>query len=151
MLHLPRTVEARLVPQSARLFVDDLLVSVHLFHGGRYYYGDTAGLTDRSGVARLARDQLLAHFNKDRSLFPMDYRVALEECDPEVAVVVRGGLDFAQLRESALSNPLTDPEVRRQYETARNATVHSTEQRVPVGPGPKDTLVVQLPLVSFQA
>ena len=121
-LELPSMIEADIVAENGRA-VTGLLVALDLLHAGQYYYGAQLGLTDHRGCVRLDRAALEQAFAEDRQLFPMDYRVPLEQCDAEATLRVEGGAEFAARRATALASPLLNEAAARVWHEATNEGV----------------------------
>ena len=129
MLRLPKIVEARVRTSDGEL-VEDLLVSVAALWKGNNYYGSVMGLTDDLGQVRLTRDQFLSDFEEDRRTFPMDLKLPLDECDPALEIIVRGGAEFRELKQSIEASTLIDPDVPPLYARARNERFRTSRQRL---------------------
>jgi hypothetical protein len=128
--------------------LEELLVSLELYWRGLYYFGDLVGLTDDSGVVRITRDRILEDFALNQDLFPMDYKVPLDETDPVVGIIVRGGSEFLTLKTAVDTNPLVTPDARSAYARARNASVRTTRTQIDLLNAPRDLLPVELTLES---
>jgi hypothetical protein len=115
---------------SGELPLPDVVVSMELYWRGLYYYGDLIGITDADGTARIARDRLLQDFAKDQHLFPMDFKVPLEQSDAVIGIVVRGESDFLAVREAINKNPLVTFFARDVYARGRNASLQTTRRKI---------------------
>jgi len=122
MLYLPETFRVHLVhEQLVTPAGPDLLVVLTLRSAGRDYYGMIAGLSDDSGLVVLLRSSLEDQYRDDQKAFPMDYRIALGDCDPRISLLLRGGEDFAQQRSQLEKSPIVDVSSRELYARARNS------------------------------
>ena len=130
MLAFPPEIRVTLLEEGQGDGYPGILVSCNFFWHGRYYFGTTVGTTDGSGRTQLKRDQLELDFRENQRLFPMDLKVQLDNCDPLIEVVVRGGAEFSALRDAVERNPLVTPRARAAYAGARNAMVESASSRV---------------------
>jgi hypothetical protein len=110
--------------------VDSLLIGLVLRHHSRDYYATLLGLTDDQGNLRVARNALEDQFREDQRLFPMDYKVMLDECDAVAIVGLAGGRDFAGRRANALKSPFLTPSARSWWATAQNEGVAADEAAV---------------------
>jgi hypothetical protein len=122
----------------------DLLVSLQLYWHGSYYYGDLIGLTDEFGNARITRDRILRDFDEDQRLFPMDYKVPIDQIDPVAGILVRGHSDFVAARSALEANPLVASDVRAAYMRARNEAVRTGGVQVNLPRSTADRLQVEL-------
>ncbi len=126
---MPPSLEIRIVDQNGAP-VAGALVSVRTFYEAQYYYGNLLGLTDEQGVVCLTRKQLHQDFERDQLMFPMDYKVGLDECDPEIEVLIRGGAEFRQAKHTLASNSLVSEDVRLLYDRAVNEGLGSARKRL---------------------
>lgn len=123
-LPVPERVTVQLVDQHNHpLCEPDILIALNTFIAGRYYYGSILGLTDAVGRATTTGGALLNLFHQDQGLFPMDYRVPLEECDPVIELVILCPEEVDQSRVAVRESYWVSPAVRDAYERARNARV----------------------------
>ena len=99
---------------------------------GRDYYSTNIGLTDAQGRVAITGSALEDMFRQDQRVFPMDYKVALQNCDNEVAIGVDGGHAFSENQGAALRSALTSPEAKRLWSLARNAQLRSAKTLVVV-------------------
>src|SRR6185503_5346685 len=134
MLRLPRAIEieVRASERSDDHGAANILVSLHLVLGGSYYCGIPA-LTDEAGLVSFHRDSIIAAFERDRALFPMDFKAPLSGCDSEVDVVIRGGSDFEELRQAVENNSMVLPHFRTMWTGAKNASLPSVSCHVHLG------------------
>src|SRR5205823_5564666 len=113
MLRLPSRIHAQLADVSGHsLAAADVLIALNILVEGRYYYGNLLGLTNRSGVASIARDELDLRFASDRANYPMDYKVALEECDPQIELAVLSEREIDQAKDAVAASPTISPDIR---------------------------------------
>lgn len=131
MLTLPRRITAQLVDPSGRhLAIRDVVIAINLLVQGRYYYGNVLGLTGPSGAVGLDRDELALRFASDQSLFPMDYKVDLEECDPMLEVTIMSSEEVEAALKGMVESKIGSPAIRADYERSRNAAVQPALSRV---------------------
>jgi hypothetical protein len=133
-------IEVEVVAENG-IAVASVRVALELLHDGRHYYGAEVGLTDLTGCTRLERAALERMFAEDRRLFPMDYRVPLEQCDAEAAVRVDGGADFAARRATALASSLISRDAARMWQLAANESVRPARAAVRLDLPNKDGIV----------
>ena len=127
VLALPRTIVISLVrPDRLSVPVVDMLVGLRTFVSGEYYYGTILGLTDQTGKLIATGDKIRSGFLLDRQLFPMDYRIDLNDCDPTIEVFVRGGEEFIEAKKALHNSPMITTSVREGYGRARNAQIGSS-------------------------
>jgi hypothetical protein len=130
MLRLPARIEAHLKNVSGgSLPVADVLVGINLLVGGRYYYGNLLGLTNASGVAIVTRDELDLRFAADRAMYPMDYKVDADACDPLIEVFILSAEQIAAARE-AIADSSVSYDIDEAYQRARNPDFTPTLVRV---------------------
>src|SRR5689334_9591468 len=86
----------------------DLLLVINFELNGRYYYGSLLGLTDHNGRVRISGDELLARYHESQLQFPMDYKVALVDCDSAVTIRLIGGSTFTGQQDAALGSGLLE-------------------------------------------
>jgi hypothetical protein len=123
MLVLPSVTTVTLVSaRDASLSLERILVDLEFSWRGGYYFAASM-LTDKTGRARLEDSEIRRKLSRNQELFPMDYRVDLEDCDSIVEIVVQGGIDFVSARAAALPSTFLLPEVRERWATARNEEV----------------------------
>jgi hypothetical protein len=145
MLRLPAIVEAKVLTSDGRP-VEDLLVSVATLWKGNNYYGSVMGLTDHLGEVRLTRDQFLRDFEEDRRTFPIDFKLPLDECDPALEIIVRGGAEFRELKASIETSTLVDPDVPPLYARARNDLFRTSRQRIDLTGNRPNTVRIEIDL-----
>jgi hypothetical protein len=130
MLRLPRTLSAQLRDTGGRaLAVADVLIGVNLLVDGRYYYGTLVGLTNSRGVARTEGARIEEQFRSDQSDFPMDYKVALENCDSEVEVLVLSQSEIDNAKAQFADATIVSHDVREIYGRAQNWRVEPATLR----------------------
>ena len=106
-----------------------MLVWLNFLALGSDYYRTHIGLTDADGIARVSGEQLRLQFEEDRSLFLMDYRLPLEDCDDEIVLGIEGGAAFAEHRKAALAFSLVSAAAKRNWAAATNQTLSSVTAR----------------------
>jgi len=120
----PIAIEIDLITEPPRSdAVSGILIAMDLRYRGRYYYGTIVGCTNAAGHARLSYAALEAAFAADQRLSPMDYRIPLDQCDPDAVILVEGGPEFVKQRAAAVTSPLVDPEICRLWEAASNEKI----------------------------
>ena len=149
MLSLPAVVRVKLVPETdaALLQREAILVQIRFTSGGDYYYGGAIALTDNGGCATWRREVIERNFSLNQHLFPMDYKVNLEDCDSVVQIVARGGAEFMGARASALASSLTAPEARDMWSRARNESIATARTSVDLNRAPPGEIEVALPVI----
>ena len=146
MLSLPSRIEAQLVGiEGSRLRAEDVLVGLNILRAGEYYYGNLVGLTDPDGIASVSRDELDLRFAADRVDYPMDYRTALEECDPLIEVCLLSGKEVSEAERGIASSPHVSDEIRRAYAKTSNQAFWPALVRVWAHLPGKRAVVVHLP------
>ena len=110
--------------------LDSLLVGLVLRHNHRDYYATLLGLTDRQGILRVSGSEIEQQYHQDQHLFPMDYKLTLEQCDPVATVGLAGGREFEERRANALRSALLATECRSWWEEARNEELAADETAV---------------------
>jgi hypothetical protein len=119
--NFPRRIALRVIPSQGLSFADGILVALQLYSGRRPYYGTLMGLTDAQGMVERSFLEIESDFRHDQTLFLMDFRVPLDQCDPRIDLEIQGGGDFIDHVQAIASNPLVTPEARAQYATARTS------------------------------
>ncbi|HWZ59309.1 MAG TPA: hypothetical protein VNW46_10055 [Gemmatimonadaceae bacterium] len=148
MLSLPAVIAVQLtLPNAAGISLHDILVAFDFQWHGHYYYGAWVGLTDASGMAQTTRESVGQAFAENRALFPMDYKVPLEECDSRVRVLVTGNQDYVDRRRMAESSRLVTREALGVYTRARNALFRSTSATVDLADSPLNRIYTEILLV----
>lgn len=145
MSFLPKRLVVRLIPSDRQMPVKNILVTVQLLWRGRPYFGDVVGLSDSSGTAGVTSEKIERDFKKNTELFPMDYKVPLDQCDVAVELSVVGGGEF-NTRLRSISSGLVDPDIRNMYKRAKNSDVESARKTVDLRGLTSDEVVVDLPL-----
>jgi hypothetical protein len=146
MLTLPKSIAVQLVDGAGvRLEEPDVMVHIHIFVAGQYYFGSILGLTDERGLASIRSAELEEHFEEDRQLFPMDYKVPLRECDSAIEIIVRGAKEAAMLRDANGASPFMSSNSKELLERARNREFLSTSLHVDVKTRIGDRMIVALP------
>jgi hypothetical protein len=145
MLVLPEWIEAKVVAPGATS-VGQVLVAVSTLLNGGYYFGDLMGLTNEQGVVRITGEQLRRDFEANQKTFPMDFKIALEDCDAALDVIVRGGEEFRDLKGSIESSSLVRSNVKALYARARNEMFESTRMRLDLSGRPRRVDPVELVL-----
>jgi len=121
MLRLPGRVEVRLTDLSGeRLNAAGILIGLNVLLDGRYYYGNLVGLTDQRGSTSIARSEIDLRFAADRALYPIDYKVQLEDCDSQVELILLSEAELAEASRAVAANPGISADIREQYAAARN-------------------------------
>jgi hypothetical protein len=121
---------AHSLPQLIRVTVDSdpglpregLLVGLTLRLGPRDYFSTLLGLTGADGTLTIRDADIAASFAHNQREFPMDYRVALGECDNAV-VDLGGGRDFEKSQEVAADSPLVTQRFKAMWREARNSGI----------------------------
>ena len=101
--------------------MEGILIGLDTHIEGRYYWGTILGLTDASGSVSVTGAKLLADFQNDQVLFPMDYKVHLKDCDPQVTVRISGGKAFTSFQATIRHQPLVEKWAQDMWLSARNA------------------------------
>ena len=131
MLRLPMKVGAQLQDVDGhRMGAADVLIAINFLVNGRYYYGNLIGLTDQTGAVQLARDELDLRFAADRALFPMDYKVDLDDCDPIVEICLLSEGEIEAAKTAVQDSEFVTPEIRASYDSAKNACFRPVLTRV---------------------
>ena len=131
MLRLPPHLSAHLVgPGGTVLSEPEVLIAINFLRGGRYYYGNLIGLTDERGIATIERSEIELRFAMDRSTYPMDYKVDLEECDPSIEVTILSEAELSEARRAIDGNPGVSEAIQHAYAVARNALLRPAVSRV---------------------
>ena len=102
MTSFPSSIEVQLHAEGDAP-IANMLVVLEVNHQGRYYYGTHLGLTDLRGRVHTAWENVAHDFAADRRTFVMDYRVPLDDCDPDAVVRVDGGKEFEVRRTQLLA------------------------------------------------
>ena len=121
-MHLPDRLIVRLrpiVPPPAQL--EGILIGLDTHVEGRYYWGTIIGLTDTAGSASVTATKLAADFASDQALFPMDYKVPLRDCDPQVTVRISGGRAFTSFQATIRHQPLAEKSAQELWLNAKNS------------------------------
>ena len=134
VLVLPAEMRFRLKSKGSVRSLAGLLVSINTYSDGRYYFGGARTLTSQAGTAVLSRSEVEEVFQASRELFPMDYRVPLDACDPLIEIIVLGGDEFIKARAAAISSPLVLTKWKDLWTLARNESVRTARKMVPVPP-----------------
>jgi hypothetical protein len=143
MLNLPAAFAIEL--KGDPLDIGRILVAGELFHNGSYYFGGILALTDAAGHVTFSRDSIVGSFESNRSLFPMDFRVPIEECDSTVWFSLRGKEEFAVARRNALAASMTSTAAKEMWSSAGNERIRSVRMPVALS-NPKANEVVNLTL-----
>lgn len=131
MLRLPMVVGAQLQDvDGRRMGAADVLIAINFMVNGQYYYGNLIGLTDQTGAVQLARDELDLRFAADRALFPMDYKVDLDDCDPIVEICLLSEGEIEAAKTAVQDSEFVTPEIRASYDSAENARFRPVLTRV---------------------
>lgn len=131
MLRLPARVTVQLVDSGGHaLRASGILVSINTLVDGHYYYGNLVGLTDEGGLASIDRHELDLRFAADRGMFPMDYKVAFEECDPLIEVSLMSQAELAEARAAIASSSFISEDIRKAYAVASNELYRPSRARV---------------------
>lgn len=148
MLRLPEHIEVRLSDaRGGAANEGDILVAVNLLASGRYYYGNLVGLTGTDGVVRQTREELERRYLRDQAHFPMDYKLELIECDPQIELTVLSGAEVATARTAVAEDFSIAVDIRESYARARNQEYASSLLRVSADSVRGWPLVVVLPLL----
>lgn len=107
-----------------------VLVALNTLVDGRYYYGNLVGLTDMGGSASIERHELDLRFAADQGMFPMDYKVPLDECDPFIEVSLMSRSELAEARAAVASSSFVSEDIRNAYAAARNELYRPSRARV---------------------
>jgi hypothetical protein len=130
MLVLPERISVHAVSSlGTQRGVGGVLVSLRTLRHGSAYYSTALGLTDTEGWIRVGGETIQQAFTRNQDLFPFDYRVALEDCDPEIEIYARGGADFERWRAETSHSTLVRSDVKSWYDNARNGEFESTSRR----------------------
>ena len=146
-LALPDILRVRVTcPTDPAVPLDRLLIFLDCHIAERYYFGCLVGLTDAEGRAQITSAGVYEHFTLDQRMFPMDYRVPLEDCDSSIRVHLVGGTDFKAQRAQLGSGPVT-PEAVGLWLRARNDIFSSATAGVDLALGnPAEVLLITTPL-----
>src|SRR5262245_39073954 len=107
LMHLPDEFVVRVKRGTdPDVCLDSLLIGLVRRTHNRDYYSTLLGLTDGQGMLRMARGVMEEQYKEDQRLFPMDYKLRLDECDPVAIVSLAGGTEFTESRAKALKSPL---------------------------------------------
>jgi hypothetical protein len=109
--------------------VRQLLIALDLCYHGRPYYRTLVGLTDEQGVVELTGDALREEYREAQREFPMDYKLAIRDCDPEAIIILRGGPQFEGRRKRALQAPMIREPYQSWWAAAQNTAVAPAEAR----------------------
>jgi len=145
MLTLPRRIVVQLRDSSGcPLELRDVLIGINLLVDSRYYYGNLIGLTTASGMASIEGTVLTERFEADQARFPMDYKVALQDCDSNVDIMIMTQEDIEQAIGAIVDDFSISPEIRDTYITASNSSVAAANARIDVGVALGREVVVNL-------
>jgi len=144
MLELPESIEVLVTDTVGRPLVG-ILVELDFRWHGNYYFGTHAGLSDSDGLARVPAAQIALASREDQSLFPMDYKVPLDQCDDTIAIGFLGANDFMSARADAIASGLVTARAKTAWARAANSNVLSRRIDIPVSAG-QPTLRVPLQL-----
>jgi hypothetical protein len=146
-VRIPRRIEVELIRgDSSQEPLLGILVAIDTQVDGRYYFGTLVGLTDTSGVAVVEGEALERDFRHNQALFPMDYRVPLSDCDPQVAIRIQGGEEFLEAQAAARDNAFMNADDRARWAQARNTSLSSTSLVIALTDQSQDTVRVRLPI-----
>jgi hypothetical protein len=130
MLRLPTCIKARIVDISGgSIPAADILVGINLLVSDRYYYGNLLGLTDAAGVAIITRDELDLRFAADRAMYPMDYKLNTDCCDPMIEIFILSEVQIAAAKDAIAASSVSY-DVDDAYRRARNSDYSPTLARV---------------------
>ena len=131
MTEFPSALRIQVVPAlRSDVPVRQLLVGLNIRHRGRTYYGTILGLTDEHGALEVTGHMLRDDYCDSQHDFPMDYKLAIAECDPEAIVGLGGGREFEAHRSLALQSPLVREPFRSWWAVAQNNGVAATETAI---------------------
>ena len=136
MTLLPPIIRVRIAPGPG-ISPEGLLVGLTFRQGLQDYFSTLLGLTDASGGLSVTSNQIADAFAQSQQLFPMDYKLRLDECD-SLLIDLAGGSDFAAQQASALKSPLLNEHFRQMWAVACNAGVAATTKPVPLDGRPAD-------------
>jgi hypothetical protein len=132
-MKIPETTSVRVsLEPPKRTPLPGILVWFRLFLQRQPYFDGLVGLTDSGGVASVSASELVAQFAESQRLFPMDYKVSLDECDDEIEVGIDGNRDFAKARVAALKSGLVGTNATHAWSAAQNELVESATARRPL-------------------
>ena len=130
-MHLPDEVAVRVKRAThPDVRLDSLLIGLVLRHHNRDYYATLLGLTNGQGILRVTGGLLEEQYNEDQRLFPMDYKLRLDECNAVAIVSLAGGRDFSERRANALKSPVLAPSARAWWAEAQNDGLAADEAAV---------------------
>jgi hypothetical protein len=127
---LPAAIEVKvLAADEGAIDAPDILVRLDLLWYGHYYYGVHLGLTDRTGMARISARDIEKQFAENRRLFPMDYKVPLDECDEAARISIVGSKSFLKHRAEPFPEWVTAA-VAEEWTRARNGAYRPAQQPI---------------------
>jgi hypothetical protein len=147
MLNLPAAFAIELKGEPTD--IDRILVAGELFHTGRYYFGGILALTDAAGHVTFSRDSIVGAFEENQRLFPMDFRVPIEECDSTVWFVLPGKDEFAVARRNALVSSMASTATKEMWRSAGNERIKPVRMPVTLS-NPKANEVINLTLPALR-
>jgi len=131
MLRLPEAIEVAVSDTTGEALAN-ILVELDLRWHGNYYFGTHMGLTAADGIARATSGAIEHSFRENQIVFPMDYKVPLDECDDTVGIGVLGSTEFISASSKAEGSRLVTAQAKVNWARAANADVLSRRIDVPV-------------------
>jgi len=127
---LPAAIEVKvLTDDGSDIDGQEILVHLDLLWHGEYYCGVHMGLTDQAGTARISAGEIERQFDENRRLFPMDFKVPLDECDEVARIGIMGSRAFLKHRGDPF--PAWVPAaITKEWNRARNGAYRPAQQPV---------------------
>jgi hypothetical protein len=139
LIDLPNRITVELTAPSPDVDLEGILVFVGFRVRGDYYFGSLLGLTDKRGCVTRGRAEIAEDFALEQREFPMDYKVPLTECDPELEVEVLGGHRFATQREQGRDLDFIPAATHELWNRARNVQFRTVRHAIQLnGTTPRD-------------
>jgi len=131
VMELPDQLEVAFVSSTSDVHgYSDILVSVEIWHNGRYYFGTNMNLTDDNGKAAISRESIESSFALNQQTFLMDYKTPLSSCDPQVVLSVLGGRRFLKARRLARESGVVSEEALNGWNRAKNEGFRSAQAAI---------------------
>jgi hypothetical protein len=113
--------------------IENVIVEVQFFTGGRFRYGFKLGRTDVSGHVRASYADIETRRQKNAAENLMDYNTDLDACDPTAKLVVPSEAELRKQRDNATRFYQEPPAWADPWPA--NGLVHPTEKLVELTSG----------------
>lgn len=127
-----QSIEIQLEDNSGKdLPLRDVVVRLRLFTNGNFRYAFHVGLTDRCGHLSVSYDDVEGLRSENAHHFMMDYNTRLEDCDPQISVVVPSEPTLREQYDAVMRHFGTPPEWSNPW-PANGALIVTDEVRAPL-------------------